>query len=127
MPTAIAIAVVEQDGQFLIGRREVGVALAGLWEFPGGKVEANESPEAAAIRECLEETGVLVTVVGQYERVEYRYAHGNVDLHFFACRPVEPGQTLSARFRWVKAAELPKYEFPAANADLVKRLAAGGE
>jgi mutator protein MutT len=126
MPRPIAIAVVEQQGQFLIGRREAGVALAGLWEFPGGKVEAGETPAAAAVRECREETGLSVVVVGEYDRARHSYAHGEVELHFFACRPVEPGQTPHARFRWVAAAELSRYEFPAANAALVKRLAAHG-
>jgi 8-oxo-dGTP diphosphatase len=124
MPTPIAIAVVEQDGQFLIGRREAGVALAGLWEFPGGKVEPGETPEQAAVRECREETGLTVAVVGAYERVEHRYAHGDVVLHFFACRPIEAGQTPHARFRWVPADELVHYEFPPANAALVERLGA---
>src|SRR5437764_2006476 len=60
MPTPIAVAVVEKDGHFLVGQRPEGVSLAGLWEFPGGKIEPGESPEAAAVRECLEETGVDV-------------------------------------------------------------------
>ncbi len=54
--TRIAIAVVEHDGNFLIGLRPSGAVLGGLWEFPGGKVEPDETPEAAAARECLEET-----------------------------------------------------------------------
>ena len=48
-PTPIAVAVVRYDGKFLIGRRPEGVPLAGLWEFPGGKVHAGETPEAAAV------------------------------------------------------------------------------
>lgn len=55
-PQSIAIAVVQRGEQFLIGQRPLGVALAGLWEFPGGKVLPGESPEAAAVRECQEET-----------------------------------------------------------------------
>ena len=122
MPKPIAIAVVEREGRFLIGQRGAGVPLAGLWEFPGGKVEPGETPEQAAVRECHEETGLLVTVVGAYGRVVHRYEHGEVELHFFACRPVDAGQTPAERFRWVAAEELASYEFPAANAELVKRL-----
>jgi mutator protein MutT len=54
----IAVAVVEHQGRFLIGKRPDDAALGGYWEFPGGKVEQGESPADAAIRECLEETGV---------------------------------------------------------------------
>ncbi|HEX4143053.1 MAG TPA: (deoxy)nucleoside triphosphate pyrophosphohydrolase [Pirellulales bacterium] len=125
MPKPIAIAVIEQEGRFLIGRRGPDVPLAGLWEFPGGKVEAGETPEQAAVRECREETGLSVVVVGLLERLVFSYPHGDVELHFFACRPAVADQTPAARFRWVKAADLLRYEFPAANAALVKRLATG--
>src|SRR5947209_7478611 len=64
--TQIAIAVVEQDGRFLVGRRPAGVPLAGLSEFPGGKIEPQETAEAAAVRECFEETGIVVEVTGRY-------------------------------------------------------------
>jgi 8-oxo-dGTP diphosphatase len=123
MPQPIAIAVVERAGRYLIGQRGADVPLPGLWEFPGGKVEAGESPAAAAVRECREETGLEVAVVSLYERLVYRYPHGEVELHFFACRPIDDVQTPAERFRWVRAEELPSYEFPPANAELVKRLA----
>jgi mutator protein MutT len=125
MPKPIAIAVVEQQGRFLIGQRGADGPLPGLWEFPGGKVEAGETPAAAAVRECREETGLLVAVVGAYDRVVHCYAHGEVELHFFACRPIDADQTPAERFRWVPAEELTRYEFPAANAKLVERLATG--
>jgi 8-oxo-dGTP diphosphatase len=58
----IAIAVVEQNNCFLIGKRPPGVVLAGYWEFPGGKILDGEEPSACAARECREETGVDVEV-----------------------------------------------------------------
>lgn len=58
MPTPIAIAVVQHADQFLIGQRPAGLVLSGYWEFPGGKIQLGETPEAAAVRECLEETGL---------------------------------------------------------------------
>src|SRR4051812_46830278 len=61
--TLVAIAVVEHDGKSLVGERPAGVALAGFAEFPGGKVEPGESPEAAAVRECIEESGLQVEIV----------------------------------------------------------------
>ena len=68
-PTRIAIAVVEHAGRYLIGRRPDGVPLAGLWEFPGGKVQLSETAEQAAERECLEETGLEVAVGEAYPAV----------------------------------------------------------
>ena len=121
--TLIAIAVVEHDGQYLIGLRPEGVALAGLWEFPGGKVHPGESAAQAAVRECREETGLAVEVVAELDTVDHQYEHGQVELHFFRCRPVDAFQKPDARFRWVPASELPAYEFPAANCQLVARLA----
>jgi 8-oxo-dGTP diphosphatase len=125
MPKPIAIAVVEMEGRFLIGQRGAGGPLPGMWEFPGGKVEPGETPEQAAVRECHEETGLLVTVVGAYDKVVHLYEHGEVELHFFACRPIDAAQQPAERFHWVLAEELARYEFPAANAEMVKRLAAG--
>jgi mutator protein MutT len=124
-PVRIAIAVVEQDGRFLIGRRPSDTVLAGLWEFPGGKINPGETPQAAAARECLEETGLAVDVIGQYEQVDYHYDHGQVNLHFFRCVPQDPRQAPDSRFRWVLAGELVNYEFPAANAGLLAQLASG--
>ncbi len=97
-PVLIAIAVVEQDGNFLIGRRPTGSVLAGLWEFPGGKIHSGETPAAAAARECLEETGLAVDVVYEYPRVDHRYEHGPVALHFFRCRSQDPSQAPDRAF-----------------------------
>lgn len=118
----IAIAVVEHRGNYLIGERPQGVALAGLWEFPGGKVQPDETPEQAAVRECREETGLEVTVVGRYADVEHQYDHGDVSLAFFACRVLGSVQPPRPPFQWVAAVRLGDYEFPAANASLVDYL-----
>ena len=125
-PTRIAVAVVEQHGRFLIGQRPQGVALVGLWEFPGGKVEPEESFAAAAVRECFEETGLTVVAEGELSKVTQQYAHGLVEVSFIACRPAaastnEP-PALQAPFRWVDRDALTQYEFPAANAELIRRL-----
>lgn len=82
----IAVAVVEHQGQFLVGIRPEGAKLAGMWEFPGGKVEAGESLAAAAERECAEETGLSVQVVELLLDQRFTYPHGVVHLFFFACR-----------------------------------------
>jgi 8-oxo-dGTP diphosphatase len=126
MPTPIAIAVVEHEGRFLIGQRPAGVALAGLWEFPGGKIEPGETPEAAAIRECLEETGLTVQPIFRYPEQLHDYAHGSVQLFFIACRPIvdpaAPFPDPRPPFRWVAREELSRHEFPAGNRNLIALL-----
>jgi len=125
--TRIAVAVVEHHGQFLIGQRPPGVALAGLWEFPGGKAEPTESVTAAAERECLEETGLTVVAVRELSRVTHEYAHGLVEVSFIACRAAPASMadpaTPQAPFCWVAREDLSRYKFPAANAELVSQLA----
>jgi len=123
MPTPIAIAVVEHQNQFLIGQRPTGVPLAGLWEFPGGKIEPGESPEAAAARECLEETGLEVEVLFRYPAHIEDYAHAQVELHFIACRPVRsPPPDPTPPFRWVTRVDLARHEFPTGNRRLLQLL-----
>ena len=121
----IAVAVVADEGRFLIGRRGDDVPLAGLWEFPGGKIQPGESPVDAAVRECLEETGLLVRVRGRYPEARHDYEHASVRLHFFASVGIEQQSPLPRRFRWVAAAELSQFAFPPANAGLLSLLTAG--
>jgi mutator protein MutT len=127
-PTLIAVAVVERAGRYLIGRRPEGVALAGLWEFPGGKVEPSETPAEAAIRECREETGLEVTVLDEYANVVEQYAHDRVRVCFFRCRPTADENvtalTTPDGYRWVAGRELREYAFPKANEGLIAALSA---
>ena len=83
-------------------------------------------PADAATRECREETGLAVRVIGSYATVEHEYPHGRLRLHFFACISADssggpPSEDLPERFRWVTAAELGGYRFPPAN-DAILRL-----
>jgi mutator protein MutT len=119
----IAVAIVEHHGRFLIGKRPDHVALGGYWEFPGGKVEQGESPADAARRECLEETGIDVRVVGAYPIADHDYMHGALRVHFFACEVVRENAALPERFRWVSRGELGEYRFPAANDGVLSLLA----
>jgi 8-oxo-dGTP diphosphatase len=126
MATPIAIAVVERDGCLLIGQRREGVPLAGLWEFPGGKIEAGESPEQAAVRECREEAGIDVLPLFRYPEHNQTYGHGQVQLIFVACQPAGGGLVAPRQpFCWVRREELPTYEFPAGNKGLLAMLADG--
>ncbi len=120
--TDIAIAIVQHDDRFLIGQRHSGQTLAGLWEFPGGKIKSGESSSGAAVCECLEETGLAVEAGPLWQTAEHTYPHGTVRLHFHLCRPTSPDLAPRAPFRWVRRADLPSFEFPAANADVLRRL-----
>jgi mutator protein MutT len=123
MPTQIAIAVVEHEDRFLIGQRPAEVPLAGLWEFPGGKMHGGETPEAAAVRECREETGLNVQPQFRYPSHIEQYEHDRVELHFVACRPIH-GSTLAPRepFRWVPRSKLCDHEFPRGNCEVLQLL-----
>jgi 8-oxo-dGTP diphosphatase len=121
----IAVAIVEDQGRFLIGQRPTDATLAGHWEFPGGKIEPGETAEQAARRECLEETGVAVEVLEQISLIEHAYPHGQVELYFFACRPLKLPLALPQRFRWAPRTELANYEFPPANAGVLQWIGKG--
>ncbi|MBC7852474.1 MAG: (deoxy)nucleoside triphosphate pyrophosphohydrolase [Pirellulaceae bacterium] len=124
MSKQIAIAVVEHEDRFLIGQRPLGVPLAGLWEFPGGKMETEETAREAAVRECREETGLAVEVVGTWLVQEEEYPHGRVRLHFIACRLAENERDApEPPFRWVLRRQLAGYEFPSGNRELLTLLA----
>jgi mutator protein MutT len=95
--------------------------MPGFWEFPGGKCEPGESPEAATRRECREEVGVEVEVGDLLHRVVHRYPHGLVALHYYRCSTVgEPSP--DSGFAWVSARDLGTYRFPEANEAIVATL-----
>ena len=123
-PTRIAVAVVERDGQFLVGLRPPGVPLAGYWEFPGGKVHADETPAVAAIRECREETGLSIELRGAYPDVVQQYDHDRLRLYFFAARCVSEHTEPRPPFVWVPRGQLGQLAFPPANAALIAHLLA---
>jgi len=122
-PVEVVAAVVERAGRFLITRRLEGTHLAGLWEFPGGKVGSAERPEAALRREIREELGVEASVGALIESVTWTYPEKTVRIHFFACEVSgEPRPQERQEMLWVEAAALSGYAFPAADLKLVERL-----
>ena len=126
---SIVAAIIRRDDQILITKRPDHVHLAGLWEFPGGKVESGESLEAALHREIREELGVEITVDREFFSVAHEYPDKSVHLHFFDCTILqgEPQPLEVADLRWVKAAELDDFEFPPADVELIRRLRSGLE
>jgi 8-oxo-dGTP diphosphatase len=122
--TPIAIALVRRGNDYLVGTRTPGQVLAGQAEFPGGKMEPGESASAAAVRECLEETGLSVRPVRLLLEQRHCYQHATVQLHFWLCEPL-PGQetlALAGNFAWVAADQLRAADFPAANGPLMNML-----
>ena len=124
-PIAVGIALVGRRGSYLVRQRLPGTAMAGFWEFPGGKCEPGESPAAATARECREEIGLEV-VVGRLRReVEHRYPHDWVRLSYYDCVTRDPDAEPdpSTGFRWVRAEALAALRFPEANEPVLCELA----
>jgi len=122
----VAVAVIERRGRVLVARRAPGAHLAGAWEFPGGKIERGETPEAAARREAREETGLVVTTAEALVVIEHEYPDRRVRLHFFRCRAPRGrarGRDV-ATLRWTPIADLPRLTLPEANRGVVARLVA---
>ena len=122
--TDVAAGLVFRDGKLLITQRHPEAHLGGLWEFPGGKREPDESFEACLERELLEELGIEVTVLELVETITHDYPEKTVHLRFYRCRweRHEPRPLGCPAFKWIGAAELKDYQFPAADALLLDRL-----
>ena len=124
--TKVVAAVIERDGRILIARRPAGRHLGGLWEFPGGKRQAGETPEAALVREIREELDAMVTVGPLLEDLEWAYPGKTVRLRFFRCRlENEPRAAEGQELAWVAPGDLDRYRFPPADDALVTRLRRG--
>jgi mutator protein MutT len=123
-PIIVLAAVVEREGQFLITRRLDHGHLAGLWEFPGGKCEAGETHEACLARELMEELGVRAAIGDEIVVTEHAYPDRTVRLHFRRCTiDGEPESRLGQEIRWVDRDALRTFDFPAADRELIARLA----
>jgi mutator protein MutT len=120
----VAAGLVFREGKLLITLRYDDAHLGGLWEFPGGKREANETFEECLARELREELGIEVELKELVETDTHAYPEKTVRLKFFRCRWTagEPRALGCAAFKWVTAAELKSHEFPAADAVLLDRL-----
>ena len=121
-----AVALIDADGRVLLAQRPEGKSLAGLWEFPGGKVEPGETPEAALIRELEEELGIgtWASCLAPLTFASHSYADFHLLMPLFACRKWQgiatprEGQKLA----WVRANDLKSYPMPEADKPLVPIL-----
>jgi 8-oxo-dGTP diphosphatase len=124
--TVVAVALVDADGRVLIAERPKGKTLAGLWEFPGGKLEPDERPEEALIRELREELGIEVKApcLAPLTFASHSYQDFHLLMPLFICRRwegfVQPLE--GQRLKWVKPKALRDYPMPPADAPLIPAL-----
>ncbi|MBV8104437.1 MAG: (deoxy)nucleoside triphosphate pyrophosphohydrolase [Hyphomicrobiales bacterium] len=122
----VAAALVDADGRVLLSQRPKGKALEGLWEFPGGKIDRNERPEDALVRELREELGIVVKVpcLAPLTFASYAYDDFHLLMPLFVCRKwegmVQPldGQAL----KWVRPKDIRAYPMPPADEPLIPHL-----
>jgi 8-oxo-dGTP diphosphatase len=127
VPLVVEVAaglIRDAHGRYLITQRRRGSHLAGLWEFPGGKLESGETPAAGLRRELTEELAATFAVDRLVETVRWEYPDRLIVLHFFECRlesgAIEPREEQA--MAWVEPARLGDYDFPPADRTLIERL-----
>ncbi len=121
----IGVAVVHNEqGQILIDRRPANGLLGGLWEFPGGKIEPDETVEACIKREILEEIGIEIAVGDHLITIDHTYSHFHVTLIVHYCRYLsgEPQAIECEEVRWVSLAQIDQFPFPTANRQIIAAL-----
>ncbi len=124
----VAAALILRGDEVLICQRRPDQPMALQWEFPGGKLEPGESPEAALKRELDEELGITATIGSRVTHIRHNYRHGGaVDLQFFAVYEFQ-GEIENRIFhevKWARLEDLPNYDFLAADRGLIRDLAQG--
>jgi 8-oxo-dGTP diphosphatase len=121
-----AVALIDADGRVLLAQRPEGKALAGLWEFPGGKVEAGERPEEALIRELKEEVGIDTwsSCLAPLTFASHAYEDFHLLMPLFACRRWQgtPQPREGQRLAWVRPRDMGRYPMPPADLPLIPIL-----
>ena len=121
-----AVALIDVDGRVLLARRPPGKSMAGLWEFPGGKVRDGELPEGALIRELHEELGIDVTkaCLAPFTFASHTYDDFHLLMPLFVCRVWEGIVTAreGQELKWVRPRDMDGYPMPAADIPLIAML-----
>ncbi|MGH6859736.1 MAG: (deoxy)nucleoside triphosphate pyrophosphohydrolase [Phyllobacterium sp.] len=121
-----ACALVDADGRVLLTQRPEGKSLAGLWEFPGGKVETGETPEESLIRELKEELGILVrpACLAPLTFASHTYETFHLLMPLFICRRYEgtPRSLEGQALKWVRPKDMRDYPMPPADIPLIPAL-----
>lgn len=121
-----AVALVDSNDRVLLAQRPAGKSMAGLWEFPGGKIEHAETPEQALVRELGEELGIAVEIddLMLSATAEHDYERFHLHMPLFLCRRWQgrPSPHEGQALAWVRPAEMAGYDMPPADAPLVAKL-----
>ncbi|WP_372886437.1 (deoxy)nucleoside triphosphate pyrophosphohydrolase [Shimia sp.] len=121
-----AVALIDVDGRVLLAQRPEGKSMAGLWEFPGGKVEPGETPEAALIRELHEELGIdtWASCLAPLSFASHSYEDFHLLMPLFACRKWQgtPQAQENQALKWVRPAQLRDFPMPPADLPLIPIL-----
>ncbi|MTI42861.1 8-oxo-dGTP diphosphatase [Roseibium hamelinense] len=121
-----ACALVDPDGRILLAQRPEGKAMAGLWEFPGGKVEKDERPEETLIRELREELGITVNeaCLAPLTFASHTYEDFHLLMPLYVCRRWDgfPSGREKQQIKWVRPNRLRDYPMPAADEPLIPHL-----
>ena len=122
----VACALIDADNRILLSERPAGKALAGLWEFPGGKLDQGETPEAALIRELREELGIetQAACLAPLTFASHSYDDFHLLMPLYVCRRYEgiPQGREGQRLKWVRASQLRDYPMPPADEPLIAHL-----
>jgi len=121
-----AVALIDVDGRILLAQRPAEKSMAGLWEFPGGKVEAGETPEIALVRELKEELGIDTweSCLAPLTFASHSYDEFHLLMPLFACRKWQgiPSAQEGQKLAWVNSCDLRKFEMPPADIPLIPIL-----
>ena len=122
----VAVALIDRDGRVLVAQRPEGKAMAGLWEFPGGKLNPGETPEAALIRELREELGIDVaeSCLAPFAFASHAYERFHLLMPLYLCRrwSGRPTGQESQALAWVRPEKLVEYPMPPADKPLIPLL-----
>lgn len=124
----VAAAIIVKDNKVLLAKRPDEKHQGGKWEFPGGKLDDNETPLQALIRECREEIAIEIDLTScqLFDTVEFDYGDKQVVLHFYSVSVFtgEPAGQEGQQVRWFELADIERLEFPEANKGIVEKLLA---
>ena len=120
----VAIGIIWKNKKLIISKRPIKKLLGGLWEFPGGKIETNETPKECLVREVLEELNIKISVNYLIKKFRYNYSHFSITINAFHCNYIKgTAKALQCdKFLWINPSELNLFAFPSASHKLFNEI-----